>query len=278
MDGPQPRRESRAGRPPIIVPCRRDRRGRFQAAVEEVAEGTTHQPYHYPELRARTNEILRRLCKVPRSEPESRRPEDSDRHRREATVVAETAPMTRRKSRCSTRWPANLADRPQVTETVPPAAGRDEEAIVYVGRGGGGGGWGSLGGQVTMRRLARRLRSIRTGRSTQTAAAGYDWSRRGGSVSRLTPLSTAGGHREPPSLSHRADDATSAGKARRPRAKSLFRNRLDDRARRRCPAPAGGVGAILMISRRRHSPRTTSADSSCSCRGRGDDRDLSLTC
>ncbi|MEX0710408.1 MAG: response regulator transcription factor, partial [Chloroflexota bacterium] len=75
----------------------------------EVAEDYVTKPYHYPELRARINRVLRRLGdKVPRQSLVLGPDLTLDLHRREATVSGETVALTPTESRLLYALAANL--------------------------------------------------------------------------------------------------------------------------------------------------------------------------
>src|SRR4029078_5453794 len=80
---------------PIIVLSAIDAGDSKADLLEEVAEDYVTKPYHYPELRARINRILRRLGdRVPRQSLVLGDNLTLDLHRREATVARETGPLT----------------------------------------------------------------------------------------------------------------------------------------------------------------------------------------
>ena len=110
MDGLSLAREikSRADLP-IIVLSAIDAGDSKADLLEEVAEDYVTKPYHYPELRARINRILRRLGdKVPRQSLILGPSLTLDLHRREATVGGEVVQLTPTESRLLYALAANL--------------------------------------------------------------------------------------------------------------------------------------------------------------------------
>ena len=110
MDGLSLAREikSRADLP-IIVLSAIDAGDSKADLLEEVAEDYVTKPYHYPELRARINRILRRLGdKVPRQSLVLGSSLTLDLHRRQATVGGETVQLTPTESRLLYALAANL--------------------------------------------------------------------------------------------------------------------------------------------------------------------------
>jgi two-component system, OmpR family, KDP operon response regulator KdpE len=86
--------------------------------LEEVAEDYVTKPYHYPELRARINRVLRRLGdKVPRQRLVLGPNLALELHRREATVAGETVQLTPTESRLLYALAANLG-QPVTTDTL----------------------------------------------------------------------------------------------------------------------------------------------------------------
>ena len=86
--------------------------------LEEVAEDYVTKPYHYPELRARINRVLRRLGdKVPRQSLTLGPDLTLDLHRREATVGGEVVQLTPTESRLLYALAANLGQT-VTTETL----------------------------------------------------------------------------------------------------------------------------------------------------------------
>jgi DNA-binding response OmpR family regulator len=117
MDGLSLAREikSRADLP-IIVLSAIDAGDSKADLLEEVAEDYVTKPYHYPELRARINRVLRRLGdKVPRQSLVLGPDLTLDLHRREATVAGTPVPLTPTESRLLYALAANLG------QTVPTA-------------------------------------------------------------------------------------------------------------------------------------------------------------
>ena len=113
MDGLSLAREIKARADlPIIVLSAIDAGDSKADLLEEVAEDYVTKPYHYPELRARINRVLRRLGdKVPRQSlvlgPYARRSTSIGARRPSA---ARRRPAHARPSRASsTRWPRTSA-------------------------------------------------------------------------------------------------------------------------------------------------------------------------
>jgi DNA-binding response OmpR family regulator len=110
MDGLSLAREikSRADLP-IIVLSAIDAGDSKADLLEEVAEDYVTKPYHYPELRARINRILRRLGdKVPRQSLVLGPSLTLDLHRRQATVGGAVVQLTPTESRLLYALAANL--------------------------------------------------------------------------------------------------------------------------------------------------------------------------
>src|SRR3954452_22349291 len=85
---------------PIIVLSAIDAGDSKADLLEEVAEDYVTKPYHYPELRARINRVLRRLGdKVPRQSLVLGAELTLDLHRREATVGGKVVQLTPTESR-----------------------------------------------------------------------------------------------------------------------------------------------------------------------------------
>jgi DNA-binding response OmpR family regulator len=146
MDGLTLAREIKANADlPIIVLSAIDAGDSKADLLEEVAEDYVTKPYHYPELRARINRVLRRLGdKVPRQSLVLGPDLTLDLHRREATVAGVVAQLTPTESRLLYALAANLG-KTVTTETLLArgwAETEDAEAS-YV--------W------VTMRRLRRKI-------------------------------------------------------------------------------------------------------------------------
>jgi len=94
---------------PIIVLSAIDAADSKADLLEEVAEDYVAKPYHYPELRARINRVLRRLGdKVPRQSLVLGPNLTLDLHRREATVAGATVSLTPTESRLLYALAANL--------------------------------------------------------------------------------------------------------------------------------------------------------------------------
>jgi DNA-binding response OmpR family regulator len=103
---------------PIIVLSAIDAGDSKADLLEEVAEDYVTKPYHYPELRARINRVLRRLGdKVPRQSLVLGPALTLDLHRREATVGGETVQLTPTESRLLYALAANLG-QVVTTETL----------------------------------------------------------------------------------------------------------------------------------------------------------------
>jgi two-component system, OmpR family, KDP operon response regulator KdpE len=103
---------------PIIVLSAIDAGDSKADLLEEVAEDYVTKPYHYPELRARINRILRRLGdKVPRQSLVLGPDLTLDLHRREATVARATVQLTPTESRLLYALAANLGQT-VTTETL----------------------------------------------------------------------------------------------------------------------------------------------------------------
>ena len=109
--GVSPRRHSRLRDAdlPIIVLSAIDAGDSKADLLEEVAEDYVTEPYHYPELRARINRILRRLGdKVPRQSLVLGPSLTLDLHRRQATVGGEVVQLTPTELRLLYALAANL--------------------------------------------------------------------------------------------------------------------------------------------------------------------------
>src|SRR5687768_5992477 len=103
---------------PIIVLSAIDAGDSKADLLEEVAEDYVTKPYHYPELRARINRVLRRLGdKVPRQELVLGPNLTLELHRREATVNGESVQLTPTESRLLYALAANLGQAVS-TETL----------------------------------------------------------------------------------------------------------------------------------------------------------------
>ena len=103
---------------PIIVLSAIDAGDSKADLLEEVAEDYITKPYHYPELRARVNRVLRRLGdKVPRQSLALGPDLTLDLHRREATVGGEVVQLTPTESRLLYALAANLGQT-VTTETL----------------------------------------------------------------------------------------------------------------------------------------------------------------
>jgi DNA-binding response OmpR family regulator len=103
---------------PIIVLSAIDAGDSKADLLEEVAEDYVTKPYHYPELRARINRVLRRLGdKVPRQSLDLGPDLTLDLHRREATVRGQTVQLTPTESRLLYALAANIGQTVS-TETL----------------------------------------------------------------------------------------------------------------------------------------------------------------
>ena len=103
---------------PIIVLSAIDAGDSKADLLEEVAEDYVTKPYHYPELRARINRILKRLGdKVPRQSLKLGPKLTLDLHRREATVGGQTVSLTPTESRLLYALAANIGQT-VTTETL----------------------------------------------------------------------------------------------------------------------------------------------------------------
>jgi len=103
---------------PIIVLSAIDAGDSKADLLEEVAEDYVTKPYHYPELRARINRVLRRLGdKVPRQSLDLGPDLTLDLHRREATVRGQTVQLTPTESRLLYALAANIGQT-VTTETL----------------------------------------------------------------------------------------------------------------------------------------------------------------
>ena len=119
MDGLTLAREIKATADlPIIVLSAIDAGDSKADLLEEVAEDYVTQPYHYPELRARINRVLRRLGdKVPRHSLRLGAALTLDLHRREATVGENLVRLTPTESRLLYALAANIG-KTVTTETL----------------------------------------------------------------------------------------------------------------------------------------------------------------
>ena len=119
MDGLSLAREIKARADlPIIVLSAIDAGDNKADLLEEVAEDYVTKPYHYPELRARINRVLRRLGdKVPRQSLVLGPELTLDLHRREATVAGTPIALTPTESRLLYALAASLGQT-VMTETL----------------------------------------------------------------------------------------------------------------------------------------------------------------
>ena len=103
---------------PIIVLSAIDAGDSKADLLEEVAEDYITKPYHYPELRARINRVLRRVGdRVPRQSLVLGPRLTLDLHRRQATVDGKTVQLTPTESRLLYALAANLG-KTVATETL----------------------------------------------------------------------------------------------------------------------------------------------------------------
>ncbi len=119
MDGLSLAREIKAKADlPIIVLSAIDAGDSKADLLEEVAEDYITKPYHYPELRARVNRVMRRLGdKVPRQRLILGPDLSFELHRREANVRGSTVQLTPTELRLLYALAANLG-RTVTTETL----------------------------------------------------------------------------------------------------------------------------------------------------------------
>jgi DNA-binding response OmpR family regulator len=119
MDGLSLAREIKARADlPIIVLSAIDAGDSKADLLEEVAEDYITKPYHYPELRARVNRVLKRLGdKVPRQSLVLGPGLTLDLHKREATVDGRVVALTPTESRLLYALAANLG-QVVTTETL----------------------------------------------------------------------------------------------------------------------------------------------------------------
>lgn len=130
---------------PIIVLSAIDAGDSKAEVLDEIAEDFVTKPYHYPELRARINRVLRRLGdKVPRRSLVVGPDLVLELHRREAVVGGRVVPLTPTESRLLYALAANLGQViPTETLLARGWAETEDADPSYV--------W------VTMRRLRRKL-------------------------------------------------------------------------------------------------------------------------
>ena len=130
---------------PIIVLTAIDTGDNKADLLDEVAEDYVTKPYHYPELRARINRVLRRLGdKVPRQSLTLGPQLVLELHRREAVVAGKPVPLTPTESRLLYALAANLGNTVSTETLLARGWSETEDADPsYV--------W------VTMRRLRQKL-------------------------------------------------------------------------------------------------------------------------
>ncbi len=130
---------------PIIVLTAIDTGDNKADLLDEVAEDYVTKPYHYPELRARINRVLRRLGdKVPRQSLVLGPKLVLELHRREAIVADQPVPLTPTESRLLYALAANLGHTVSTETLLARGWAETEDADPsYV--------W------VTMRRLRQKL-------------------------------------------------------------------------------------------------------------------------
>ena len=96
---------------PIIVLSAIDTADSKARLLDEVAEDYVSKPYHYPELRARIQRVLRRLGdRIPRRSLVLGPDLTLDLHRRAATVAGTEVPLTPTESRLLQALAANLGE------------------------------------------------------------------------------------------------------------------------------------------------------------------------
>jgi DNA-binding response OmpR family regulator len=96
---------------PIIVLSAVDTADSKVRLLDEVAEDYVSKPYHYPELRARIQRVLRRLGdRIPRQSLVLGPKLTLDLHRRNATVGGKEVPLTPTESRLLRALAANLGE------------------------------------------------------------------------------------------------------------------------------------------------------------------------
>ncbi|MGH2511055.1 MAG: response regulator transcription factor [Candidatus Limnocylindrales bacterium] len=119
MDGLTLAREVKARADlPIIVLTAIDTGDNKADLLDEVAEDYVTKPYHYPELRARINRVMRRLGdKVPRQSLVLGSKLVLELHRREAVVAGQAVALTPTESRLLYALAANLGNT-VTTETL----------------------------------------------------------------------------------------------------------------------------------------------------------------
>ena len=111
---------------PIIVLTAIDTGDNKADLLDEVAEDYVTKPYHYPELRARINRVLRRLGdKVPRQSLVLGPRLVLELHRREAVVAGQAVALTPTESRLLYALAANLGNTVTHRDTPGPGLGRD---------------------------------------------------------------------------------------------------------------------------------------------------------
>jgi DNA-binding response OmpR family regulator len=96
---------------PIIVVSAVDTAGSKAALLDEVAEDYVAKPYHYPELRARVQRVLRRLGdRIPRQSLDLGPDLTLDLHRRAATVGGREVTLTPTETRLLMALAARLGE------------------------------------------------------------------------------------------------------------------------------------------------------------------------
>ena len=116
---------------PIIVLSAIDTADSKARLLDEVAEDYVSKPYHYPELRARIERVLRRLGdRIPRQSLVLGPNLTLDLHRKAATVGGTEVQLTPTESRLLYAMAASLGDT-VATETLLARAWTDTEAVSY---------------------------------------------------------------------------------------------------------------------------------------------------
>ena len=233
MDGLTLAREIKARADlPIIVLSAIDAGDSKADLLEEVAEDYVTKPYHYPELRARINRVLRRLGdKVPRQSLVLGPELTLDLHRREATVGGERRPA--HADRIAAALRAGRQPRPDRDDRDAPVArlGRDRGRRSVL----------RLGDDAAPPPEGRA--STRTGRSTSrpSEASAIDSSR---STAIRMPDATPGRGRRRPTWPDRRSDPDRRPARRRSSGRAGARRAWPRRALARWPGSGrrGGAG------------------------------------